>query len=372
MAESMIEALLKAKPGERVKIAPDHIILNDGPAWEAIEGVDTVPCADRVTVYYDHDVPAGLSETSAIFEKLWKFSQAHGIRFVQAVGVGYLDMLKQISAGQLVVSGGEHNGIFGAKGAAGIHLDTHDLRKLLSTGEVEVTVPETLTVGVEGVLNEGVSMMDAAFALLSGTEVKGKAIEVICPGLSAVQKQELCAVLCVGAPFTVLCRESGEAVERLELSGVAPMAMQPVESREKQADAAFVSVSGLVGLKPQAGQIGGYTGGTIEHLRLAAKLIEGKRIKYGVRLCVCPATSDDYLKAIDEGIIEAFIRFGAQIQAVGDRSVVVQGAGTVDETETLLTTGLYTFDGCMGIKGSKVYSASVQTVIEAVCNGVIG
>ena len=89
------------------------------------------------------------------------------------------------------------------------------------------------------------------------------------------------------------------------------------------------------------------------------------------RLCVCPATSKDYLQAIEEGIIEKFILFGAQIQAIGDRSVVSQGAGTVDGQETLLTTGLYTFDGCMGVKGSKVLCASVEAVIAAATTGEI-
>ena len=38
------------------------------------------------------------------------------------------------------------------------------------------------------------------------------------------------------------------------------------------------------------------------------------------------------------------------------------GAGVMGKGETLVTTGLYTYTGCMGVADSTVYTASVQTV----------
>jgi 3-isopropylmalate/(R)-2-methylmalate dehydratase large subunit len=68
---------------------------------------------------------------------------------------------------------------------------------------------------------------------------------------------------------------------------------------------------------------------------------------------------------MEEGIIEHFIDYGAQIQAAGDHSEVRQGAGVIGKGETLVTTGLYTYAGCMGVPDSSVYTASVETVIRA-------
>jgi 3-isopropylmalate/(R)-2-methylmalate dehydratase large subunit len=121
----------------------------------------------------------------------------------------------------------------------------------------------------------------------------------------------------------------------------------------------------LYGTSLNAGQIGGYTGGTIDALRRAAKMMEGRNLALGFRLSVCPATSRDYLFALDEGLIEIFLDYGAQVHAAGDHSVVIQGPGTVDSYESLITTGLYTFDGCMGSKGAKVYCASEAAVVAA-------
>ncbi len=114
-----------------------------------------------------------------------------------------------------------------------------------------------------------------------------------------------------------------------------------------------------------AGQIGGYTGGTIEQLRKAASMLDGHKLALGFRLSICPATSRDYIQAAEEGILTKFIDFGAQINAAGDHSVVIQGPGAMGHKERLVTTGLYTFAGSMGCDDAEVYTGSVETVMNA-------
>ena len=143
------------------------------------------------------------------------------------------------------------------------------------------------------------------------------------------------------------------------------MVMLPCEERTEQKNAAFAKKSSVAGTTLQAGQIGGYTGGTVEDLRVAASLLKGKKLALGFRLSICPATSEDYIQACEEGLITQFIDYGAQINAAGDHSEIIQGAGAMGAYETLLTTGLYTYTGAMGVPSSKVYSASVQSVALA-------
>jgi 3-isopropylmalate/(R)-2-methylmalate dehydratase large subunit len=95
---------------------------------------------------------------------------------------------------------------------------------------------------------------------------------------------------------------------------------------------------------------------------VAVNIIKGKKLARGFRLTICPATSADYIAACEEGLLELFIDYGAQISAAGDHSVVRQGAGVIGKGETLVTTGLYTYNGCMGVADSKVYTTSVETV----------
>ena len=69
--------------------------------------------------------------------------------------------------------------------------------------------------------------------------------------------------------------------------------------------------------------------------------------------------------ACNEGLITKFIDYGAQINAAGDHSKIVQGAGAMGNNERLITTGLYTYTGSMGVASSLVYSASVESVAAA-------
>jgi 3-isopropylmalate/(R)-2-methylmalate dehydratase large subunit len=143
------------------------------------------------------------------------------------------------------------------------------------------------------------------------------------------------------------------------------MVMLPCDERKNQKDATFTEKAAVAGTALQAGQIGGYTGGTIEDLRIAASLLEGKKLALGFRLSICPATSADYIQACEEGLITQFIDYGAQINAAGDHSEIIQGAGAMGTNEALITTGLYTYTGAMGVPSSRVYSASVQSVAMA-------
>jgi 3-isopropylmalate/(R)-2-methylmalate dehydratase large subunit len=165
--------------------------------------------------------------------------------------------------------------------------------------------------------------------------------------------------------LSAIFTDTAQADEKFDLSTVKPMIMLPCEKREDQSKAEIKRLVNLAGTTVHAGQIGGYTAGTIEGLRQTAALIDGKHLALGFRLSICPATSRDYLMMLEEGLIEKFLDYGAQVHAVGDRSVVVQGPGTVDAYESLITTGLYTFDGCMGTRGSKVYSAGIAAVVAA-------
>lgn len=156
--------------------------------------------------------------------------------------------------------------------------------------------------------------------------------------------------------------EKGETERVFDLATVEPMAVYPCEVRSAQNMAEIAPVASLAGTHVTAGQIGGFTGGTIEDLRVAVNIIKGKKLARGFRLTICPATSADYIAACEEGLLELFIDYGAQISAAGDHSVVRQGAGVIGKGETLVTTGLYTYNGCMGVADSKVYTTSVETV----------
>lgn len=364
---TFVETLLGSAEGNVVSIAPDHIVITDGLSSSAVEGVETVAFPEKVSVIFDHDVPTGSPDGANTLRKIRKFADTFGCPFYQAKGVGYQWMLNEkVKAGQIVVGGGNHAAIYGAIGALGLDVKTAELRRILEKGFYSVVIPKTIHVEVTGSL-AGASILDAALSFLrdADTTVEGKFIEFSSNGLSQHEKAVLCMMATGTGAFGAAFTDTAIADLTLDLGKAVPMLRLPCQTRDGQKKAAIAEKRVLSGTGVQVGFLGGVTGGTIEELRKAVSLLRGKKLARGFRLCVAPATSEDYLKALDEGLITALIDFNAQILASGDHSVMWQGAGVLGKDERLITTGLYTYTGCTGVDSSLVYTGSVETVCQA-------
>lgn len=367
MNKPLIEAMLHAKAGEIVSVSPDLVLITNGHSHHVSDYVTKAKSPEKVSVFFDHNVPCGSPDEARVFGEILHMATTFGFTFKQAKGVALQYLFdKVVKPGNIVVSGSKHSAVFGAKGALGIHVVNTELARVLEYDKYNIIVPETVGVKVTGKLPDGVTAMDAAMTFLAANgNLTDKAIEFVGADLNEHEKAVLCAMACETGAYTAFAVDEGETVLELDLSEVVPMVTLPCSEAEKQPEAKRADKSFLAGTEFQAGQIGGVTGGTIEDLRLAAKLIEGKKLARGFRLSICPATSKDYLQAMEEGIISKFIDFNAQISAAGDHSVVPQGAGAMGPKEKLITTGLYTYAGCMGCDDAEVYSASVESVIAA-------
>lgn len=368
MGKRWIEQRLGAAAGEAVTVSPDLVLVTNGPSHGVTEFVSGVEDPERALVMYDHNVPSGSPEDARVFGEILGFSKAYKIRFAQAKGIALQYLFdEKIRPGQIIVTGSRHSSLFGAKGALGIGICNTELARVLETGHYNVVVPDTVGVALTGTLPEGTGMIDGALCFLRQhqEDLRGKAVEFIGGGLDVHERAVLCHMACDTGAYTAVWTEEGEHDVVFDLSGTVPMLRMPCADAQAQTDAPFCPASSLEGTIIQAGQIGGCNGGTFEELRRAARIIRDKKLKRGFRLSISPATSADYIKALDEGLIETFIDYGAQINAAGDHSVVPQGAGAMGPKEKLLTTGLYTYAGCMGCEDAEVMTASVETIMRA-------
>jgi hypothetical protein len=59
--------------------------------------------------------------------------------------------------------------------------------------------------------------------------------------------------------------------------------------------------------------IGSCTNGHLDDLRVAAKILKGKKVASSIRLIVIPATQEIYRQALKEGLIEIFLSAGAVV-----------------------------------------------------------
>ncbi|MGN0659320.1 MAG: aconitase family protein [Emergencia sp.] len=360
------------------KLTPDVIMINDGIGHEAadafVKGEKTVAdnIKDRVVVILDHDIPAGSFDTAFIQKKLIDFAKTTGVAFRNAEGTGYAVLTKEMKKGQIFASCGRHNAFAGAMGALGIGLSAEEMEQLLERGEIEVDIPGTFSVVLEGGLPEHTDGWDLAMRLMSDEKMQaaaGKIIQFIDrtdEGLSVDEKQKICLAAAGCKAFSAVFDETDAADFRICLNETENMAALPgCESDTRK-------LSGTERVRVDACFIGGCAGGHIGDIRKAAEILKGKRIRRELRLLIGFADNETYLTAVHEGLIDIFFDAGAQVTNPGCGSCRTTSIGVVGDGEVLASTGCYNYAGCAGTPESEVYLVSAETAARAALNGYIG
>ena len=106
--------------------------------------------------------------------------------------------------------------------------------------------------------------------------------------------------------------------------------------------------------------IGSCTNGRIDDLRCAAKILEGRKVAKGLRVIVIPATQKIYMQAIEEGMVQTFIRAGAVVSTPTCGPCLGGYMGILAEGERCVSTTNRNFVGRMGHVDSEIYLASRQ------------
>jgi len=117
--------------------------------------------------------------------------------------------------------------------------------------------------------------------------------------------------------------------------------------------------------------IGSCTNGRIEDLRVAAKILKGRKVHKDVRLLIIPATQEVYRKALEEGLIDIFIEAEAAVSAPTCGPCLGGHMGILAEGERCVATTNRNFVGRMGHPKSEVYLASPAVAAASAVLGKI-
>ncbi len=366
----------------KVQVAVDFCLVNDGASHH---GVDFLSEADslfdnsRVVVIIDHDTPSGSEAASVIQRKLIDFAKKHNTAYHHGEGAGYQLMIdKYVKEGQVVVGCGEHAAIFGAVGAIGIKVSPEELAEVLKTGLLTIEAPQIVNIRLSGRLPAGAYAKDAVLAVIrkvGTTKLAGKLIEFSGDAFQALTLNDRLTICNLagktGAVSAVVnLGETASAQGRAEvysfdLAGVKPLAAGPDDF------AIIDEVSGLGNMRVNEVFIGGCSGGRIEDLRVAASIVRGQKLARGLRMVVAPISSDVYLQALREGLIDDFIDAGAVVMNQGCSTCWGKSQGILDADEVLVSAGSYNCKGCAGAESAKIYVTSAATAAKSAIAGVI-
>ena len=114
--------------------------------------------------------------------------------------------------------------------------------------------------------------------------------------------------------------------------------------------------------------LGSCTNGRIEDLRLAASVLQGKKIADGVRMLVVPGSARVRLEAETEGLDQVFLDFGAEWRAAGCSMCLGMNPDQLQPGERAASTSNRNFEGRQG-KGGRTHLVSPAVAAATAITG---
>jgi homoaconitate hydratase family protein len=395
----------RVSPGEVVTCDIDLLMLHEITGPLAVQvfdemGFKKVWRSEKVVVVFDHNIPPSDVNSAQQMKVMRSFVQGQRIEKFYDVGRGGIahQILVQeglARPGSIVVGADSHTCTAGAVGAFAVGVGSSEAAAILGTGKMWFKVPSTIKIEVTGEVKEPTTSKDvildvvgkigASGALYKAVEFSGSAISKISIGARmtltnmAVEMGAKTGLIepdevtyrhfqSLNEPIEVLTGDGDAAYERklsFNASEIGPKIATPF-AVDKVTD-----VKDFEGERIDQAFLGSCTNGRIEDLRIATRILEGRRVHSRVRLLVNPASMKVYGQAVREGLIEKLVDSGAAVCCPSCGPCLGMSQGVLAADEVCISTSNRNFVGRMGDRSSRVYLASPATVAASALTGEI-
>jgi 3-isopropylmalate/(R)-2-methylmalate dehydratase large subunit len=117
--------------------------------------------------------------------------------------------------------------------------------------------------------------------------------------------------------------------------------------------------------------IGSCTNGRLSDIRIAAEILNGRKVHPKVRCIIIPGTQQIYLDAMREGLLEIFVKAGAVVSTPTCGPCLGGYMGILAGGERCISTTNRNFVGRMGSPKSEVYLAGPAVAAASAIKGKI-
>ncbi len=392
------------KAGDIAVVNVDVIFAQDGTGPLTVTqmkkmGFEKVANSKKSIFFIDHAAPSPRKELSDAHKLLREFTQSSGA-ILSDINQGICHQIiaeKYACPGNIVIGADSHTCTAGALGAFATGMGSTDIAVGFALAKTWMLVPHTIKVNFNGVLNKGVFAKDLIIYLIGIIGADGatyRALEFsgeVSANLEmddrftisnmAVEAGAKVGLFCADEKTRKYLESQGrsecfkdifpdnsayyEQVIEVNCSEIEPMVCLPHTVDNT------ISVSKIDKIKVDQVLIGTCTNGRISDLRIAANILQGNEISKSVRLLIVPASRDVYLKAIEEGLIEIFVKAGATIINPGCGPCVGVHQGVLSDGEICLSTQNRNFKGRMGNPNAFIYLSSPATAAASAIKGYI-
>lgn len=379
--------------GQLIEADLDLVLANDITGPVAIHEVEklekkTVFDKDKIALVPDHFTPNKDIKSAEHCKCVREFARKHEITNYFEIGEMGIEhaLLPEkglIVAGETCIGADSHTCTYGALGAFSTGVGSTDMGAGMMTGKAWFKVPSAIKFVLTGKLQEWVSGKDVILHIIGMIGVDGalyKSMEFVGDGIQnltmddrftianmAIEAGAKNGIFPVDELTIAYMKEHStksytkyeadqdaeyDQVIEIDLSTIEPTVAFPhlPENTRKVKDAGEVKIDQVV--------IGSCTNGRMDDLRAAAKVLEGRKVAKGVRTIVFPATQAIYLQAIEEGLIQTFIKAGAVVSTPTCGPCLGGHMGILAAGERAVSTTNRNFVGRMGHVESEVYLAS--------------
>ena len=394
----------EVKAGELVIANVDVAAVQDGTGPLTVQefkklGVNKLHNPERSILFIDHASPSPRKELSNTHKVLREFSKEYGAVLSDiGAGVCHQRLVETfVNPGEILVGADSHTCTSGALGAFATGMGSTDVAVAMALGKTWLKVPATFKIEVTGSFQKGICSKDLMLYLIGLIGADGatyKALEFCGDTIEnmimserftlanmAVEAGAKAGLFATDDKTKAFLKERGredkfkliqpdedavyERVIKIYAEDIPHTVSCPHTVDNTK------SVEQLKDIKVDQVYVGTCTNGRIEDLRTVAEILKGKTINPDLRMLICPASKDVYLKALDEGLINTFVEANATILPPGCGPCVGVHAGTLADGEVCLATQNRNFQGRMGNTEGQIYLASPYVAAYTALNGYI-
>lgn len=394
------------KAGQIVRCKTDMVLANDITAPLAIDsfrkmGATKVFDREKVALVCDHFTPNKDIDSAEQVKKVREFAREMDlVHYYEGGNSGVehalLPELGMVGTGDIVVGADSHTCTYGGLGAFATGMGSTDIAAAMALGETWFKVPETIRVNITGNLDKYTAAKDIILHLIGLIKVDGALYRALEFSGSVIDEMEIegrmtMANMAIEAGGKVglfsadhkavaYCLEKGFAnpVEifpdhgalycreiNIDVTGMGPQIACPHLPDNVK------SINELKQVKVDQVVLGSCTNGRISDLRQAADIIQGRKVNRNVRFIVLPATPRIYEQALEQGLINIFIKAGAIVGPPTCGPCLGGHMGILASGEKCLSTTNRNFRGRMGSLDSEVYLGSPMVAAATAIAGEI-
>lgn len=370
----------------------------------------------RVFMVPDHSIPAYSVEVAEGVDLMESFGRECGMTvYREGDGIEHVVLIEDghIVPWDIVLGTDSHTCTNGAMGALAFGVGTTDGAYAMATGHLyDFVVPETFQFNLTGSFQKGVYAKDLILHIIGTLGAGGcsrRVAEFVGDGVARLGMDAR----------TTICNM---AVEMSARTGIMPTdatlldylgdrAQWPVEPLASDSDAVFadrmtVDLSVLeptvafphkpanatpisrvreMIAKSQAHAtsdfpsvssdritdafLGACTNGRYEDLVEAAKVLKGHKVHPEVSFVVIPASRKVYERAMDEGILQVFIKAGANVESSNCGPCFGSHMGVLSKNAQMISSSNRNYQGRMGSRDARIFLGSPATVTASAIEG---